>query len=250
MDLRSGARTGAAGAPAPVLTPAARAGFEEGVGLVFSQWTALVLAVDNGWGGPDSAAKADYFIEDTLEWFAKKKGAARGARPRSAGNSARAAPPAAWGAARTPDAPRRVPPPPAEHFADELELELADTLLEEFHVEAEDGSPAQVAKQLVELHAACCRNDASVLQQLRARQVQAAGAAAASKRQVVDLDGAELDGDSSSGSGSDDGSGNGMDEDMDDAAPAPAAVPIKAPPAPPVVDADGFELVQKRRGRR
>lgn len=33
---------------------------------------------------------------------------------------------------------------PAEHFADELELELADTLLEEFHLEAEDGSPAQV----------------------------------------------------------------------------------------------------------
>lgn len=35
----------------------------------------------------------------------------------------------------------------AEHYADELEMELADTLLEEFHVEAEDGSPAQVWHQ-------------------------------------------------------------------------------------------------------
>lgn len=34
--------------------------------------------------------------------------------------------------------------PAAEHFVDELEVELADTLLEDFQVEAEDGSPAQV----------------------------------------------------------------------------------------------------------
>lgn len=54
------------------------------------------------------------------------------------------------------------------------------------------------------------------------------------------------DDDDSSCSGSDDD----MDEDMADA--APSAVPIAAaqPPPAPVVDADGFELVQKRRGRR
>jgi hypothetical protein len=43
-----------------------------------------------------------------------------------------------------------------------------------------------------------------------------------------------------------------MDTDMGDA--VPAAVPMAAaagqPPPAPVVDADGFELVQKRRGRR
>lgn len=62
----------------------------------------------------------------------------------------------------------------------------------------------------------------------------------------VDLDGAEVDDDSSS-SGSSDGSD--MDEDMQDAAPAPAAVPVKQP-VQPVIDEDGFELVQKRRGKR
>jgi hypothetical protein len=57
------------------LSSAAKAGFEEGVGLVFSQWTALVLAVENEWGGHDSAAKADYLIDDTIQWFYRKKGA-------------------------------------------------------------------------------------------------------------------------------------------------------------------------------
>lgn len=199
MDLRSGTRTG----PVAQLSGPAKEGFEEGVAIIFSQWTALVLAVENQWGGSESASKADYLIEDILEWFYKKK----------------------------------------EHYADELEMELADALLEEFHVEVEDGSPSQVAKQLVELYAACLRNDASVLQQLRQRQ---ATGAAASKKCVVDLDGAQMDDDSSSSDA--DSDDDEVDEDMGDAA-APAAVPLKVPQAP-VVDADGFELVQKRRGRR
>lgn len=58
----------------------------------------------------------------------------------------------------------------------------------------------------------------------------------------VDLDGAEVDDDSSSSDGDD------MDEDMADAA-VPAAVPIKQP-FQPVIDDDGFKLVQKRKGRR
>lgn len=70
MDLRSGTRT----TTTPQLSPEAKAGFEEGVGLIFSHWTALVLAVENQWGGPDSATKADYFIDDIIEWFHKKKG--------------------------------------------------------------------------------------------------------------------------------------------------------------------------------
>jgi hypothetical protein len=40
-----------------------------------------------------------------------------------------------------------------EHYADELEMELADALLEEFHVEVEDGSPSQVRNAM---HMACC----------------------------------------------------------------------------------------------
>lgn len=87
MDLRSGTVVGGAAGPSrgaaaqqqqqqQRLAGAAKAGFEEGVSLIFSAWTALVLAVENQWGGPDSETKADYFIEDTLDWFYRKKGAA------------------------------------------------------------------------------------------------------------------------------------------------------------------------------
>lgn len=71
MELRSGHVAG------PLLqlpSPEAKAGFEEGVGLVFSQWTALCLAVEQEWGGPDSEDKANYLIDDTIQWFYKKKG--------------------------------------------------------------------------------------------------------------------------------------------------------------------------------
>lgn len=64
----------------------------------------------------------------------------------------------------------------------------------------------------------------------------------------MDLDGADVGTSSSS-----DGDNDDMDEDMAEA--APSAVPqataaAEEPPSGPVIDADGFELVQKRRGRR
>jgi hypothetical protein len=68
----------------------------------------------------------------------------------------------------------------------------------------------------------------------------------------VDLDGTEV-GSSSSSSGSDDGSDDDdmMDADAPDTpAPAAAAAAAAQQPAAPVVDADGFEMVQTRRSRR
>jgi pre-rRNA-processing protein TSR2 len=60
------------------MSPEAKAGFEEGVGLVFSQWTALCLAVEQEWGGPDSEDKANHMIDDVIQWFYKKRGACSG----------------------------------------------------------------------------------------------------------------------------------------------------------------------------
>lgn len=57
------------------MSPEAKAGFEEGVGLVFSQWTALCLAVEEQWGGPESEDKANYLIDEVIQWFYKKRGA-------------------------------------------------------------------------------------------------------------------------------------------------------------------------------
>eukprot|EP00891_Asterochloris_glomerata_P000425 jgi/Astpho2/425/Aster-x0926 len=151
-----------------VLPQQARPRFEEGVNLLFSRWTALCLAIDNEWGGRNSREKAEQIYNDVLHWFYNHK----------------------------------------EHYADDLEVDLQDILLQDFNLEAQDDS---------------CREVATVL---------------------VDRDGTVLDDDSS-----DDSSEDGSDMQMDEAE-APAAVRLDAPKAP-VVDDDGFELVQgKSKGRR
>lgn len=70
------------------------------------------------------------------------------------------------------------------------------------------------------------------------------------KHHVVNMQNAvQAEGSSSSGDSSDDD----MDEDMSDAVPAAVSVAAAAAPQQwqePVVDADGFELVQRRKGRR
>lgn len=69
--------TAAAGPALQLPSQQAKEGFEEGVGLLFSAWTALVLAVENEWGGPDSSDKANFLIDDIIQWFYRKKGACR-----------------------------------------------------------------------------------------------------------------------------------------------------------------------------
>jgi hypothetical protein len=73
----------------------------------------------------------------------------------------------------------------AEHYVDDLEMELTDALLGDFQLEAEDGSPRQVAGTLVALYQACCRNDAGPLQQLRQQQAAAATSTRASRPAAV-----------------------------------------------------------------
>lgn len=114
--------------PESALPPAARPAFDEGATLIFRRWTALQLAVEQGWGGHQSLAKADSMIRDVLVWFHNHK----------------------------------------EHYADELQMDLEDMMSEDFNVELEDGSPELVSKALVELWHGCCRGDLQELQRLRA----------------------------------------------------------------------------------
>ena len=57
---------------------AARPSFEEGLALVMHRWTALNLAIEHGWGGTSSAAKAEELYANLLEWFYTCKGAPPG----------------------------------------------------------------------------------------------------------------------------------------------------------------------------
>eukprot|EP00873_Tetraselmis_striata_P003281 jgi/Tetstr1/423545/TSEL_014218.t1 len=192
MNLRSGSVVGEG-----VLPAEGRPYFEEGCRLVFDRWTALKLAVEQGWGGPQSTDKALDVLDDVADWFYRRK----------------------------------------DHYEDELEEELTAALSEDFNCDCEDGSPLQVAKALTELYRELCKGDLSGLERLRAT---APASTQSCRVEQVDRDGTVLDGDDSD-----------SDVEMGDAtmgeAPGPAAPP--QPPPGPVIDDDGFELVQKPRRR-
>ncbi|GAX83506.1 hypothetical protein CEUSTIGMA_g10931.t1 [Chlamydomonas eustigma] len=195
---------------AHILRPEHRPAFEEGIRQIFLRWTALCLAVENSWGGASSKEKAEGLKQEVLDWFYKKK----------------------------------------EHYADELEELLDDAILHDFNVEAEDGSPRQVAEALVSIYKECFEGDYSAVQRM---QANAANGAAKSKRQVVDNDGTVMGEDSGGDSSSDDDELDN-DEEMEDVtitgATGTGAVPMESSrPMGPVVDEEGFTVVQ-RRGKR
>lgn len=47
--------------------------FEEGVGYILKSWTALKLAVEQEWGGIESAEKRDWMIDVIVDVFGKRK---------------------------------------------------------------------------------------------------------------------------------------------------------------------------------
>lgn len=128
---------------------------------------------------------------------------------------------------------------PADPEQTELEEVLDEALQVDFNVQAEDDSPYQVARSLVNMYTQVSRGNASYVESLRqqapasAATCQNADGAAAEESSSSD----EEDGDDSDGEAMDEG---GEDMEMDD-----------APPAGPVVDGDGFQVVQRKgRGRR
>lgn len=170
----------------------ARPLFEEGVRHLFARWTALCLAIENQWGGATSAQKGEWLLQESVQWFYRNKGARTLVHARRSDRRHF----------------KRDHCAAAEHYADDLEEELEDALLQDFNVEAEDGSPAevslgggrslvsglsehglllQVSKALVKLYQECLQGNFATVLQLReaAARAAAAPATARSKRQVV-----------------------------------------------------------------
>ena len=183
------------------MPPARKPMFEEGCAILFSKWTALQLAVANEWGGSSSKDKAQSLLAEVIHWFYTTK----------------------------------------DLEPSDLEDLLDEAIQVDFNVQAEDDSPYQVARSLVNMHNQVAGGDDSYIQKLR--ESQPMGASHMEARPAVP---GEDEGSSSSddeeGSGSEDG-GEAMDVDMED---APAAAPQG-----PVVDEDGFQVVQRKgKGRR
>ncbi|GAA5811208.1 hypothetical protein MFLAVUS_004639 [Mucor flavus] len=102
--------------------------FEEGVSYIFHNWTALKLAVEQDWGGVESAEKREWMIDLIVGHFDKRG---------------------------------------SQLDIDEIEDVLAQIMTDEFNATLEDDSPYLVAKHLVLLYAQCVKGDFSEVERLR-----------------------------------------------------------------------------------
>ncbi|KAF6982664.1 hypothetical protein CFC21_001027 [Triticum aestivum] len=110
------------------LSPQAAAALQEGIGLVFGRWTALQMAVENEWGGPDSRAKADQLAASILSWFTNSKG---------------------------------------PYYYEDLEDMMFDRIYKSLNSNFADGSIREVAEQFFMMHEECLENNFSSIEKLR-----------------------------------------------------------------------------------
>ncbi|WPT16431.1 Pre-rRNA-processing protein tsr2 [Picochlorum sp. SENEW3] len=126
-----------------------------------------------------------------------------------------------------------------DHEMSDLEELLDEVIQVDFHVQAEDDSPYMVARSLVNMYNQVANGDSSYVDTLR-QQHQDRAALDKSVRDPGASHGGDFMGDSSSSDDDEEEQGEeGSAEDVD----------MEEADAAPVVDEDGFQMVQRRRGR-
>ncbi|KAJ6841294.1 pre-rRNA-processing protein TSR2 [Iris pallida] len=110
------------------LSPETLAKFSEGIALVLSRWTALQMAVENGWGGRESRQKSSNLADSVLSWFSQSSDAL---------------------------------------YIDDLENFLDEEMAVSFNTEIEDGSVEEVAEQLMVMHEGCLEGNYESIEKLR-----------------------------------------------------------------------------------
>lgn len=73
MNLRDGSVVGGSKGSLPPSSVVSQE-FARGAARVLGRWTALRLAVEGGWGGAESEAKAGLLLDDVVAWFASDSG--------------------------------------------------------------------------------------------------------------------------------------------------------------------------------
>ncbi|WOK91758.1 pre-rRNA-processing protein [Canna indica] len=114
--------------PHDVLSPQSLSALGEGISLVFSRWTALQMAVENGWGGRDSRLKYEELASTIVSWFSQSKDLL---------------------------------------YIDDLENMLDDSMQDVFNTEITDGSIEEVAEQLMIMYEDCLKGNYESIQKLR-----------------------------------------------------------------------------------
>ncbi|KAF9976309.1 hypothetical protein BGZ73_008797 [Actinomortierella ambigua] len=123
--------------------------FREGVEYLFHSWTALKLAVDGEWGGHESAAKRDWFIDTIVDYFGE--------------NGSK-----------------------IDTF--DLEDILLQIMNDEFSIMLEDQSEQHIAKILERLYLECTHGKYDLVQTLKQDSQKISGAYQSSRRKNADDD--------------------------------------------------------------
>jgi len=205
--------------PTITLTPPQTINFEHGLTLILNTWPALSLAVENEFGGPDSADKRDWMCGAVAELFES-----------------------------TPDT-----------TTDDLEIFLSALLLDEFSTSLEDDSSYHTAQKIILLRTQCSQSNFSALPVLQDvwEKVTGAGKKRVQVVQTEILDDDGEDDGSDDEDEDDEDEDDEMDIDGDDdtskeskrEGEIPQLVPVRER-VEKVLDGDGFELVQSRRSKR
>jgi pre-rRNA-processing protein TSR2 len=125
---------------------------------------------------------------------------------------------------------------------DDVDEMLLDIMAEEFEVEVEDGTSKSVAKDIVKIWKEAFEGNAATVLQLEADVVRMGDAKVVAQTQPASGDSDFEDEDD----GEDDDEEDGEDDEMEEDAP-PLVESQQTPTRPePVVDEDGFTLVQGR----
>ncbi|XP_047310951.1 pre-rRNA-processing protein TSR2-like [Impatiens glandulifera] len=102
---------------------------EQGIGLLFSRWSALQMAVSDNWGGGDSIMKSQNLAAEVLSWFTHSKEAVL--------------------------------------YIDDLEDILDESMISLFNTEIEDNSIEEIAEKLMVMHEECLQGNYNSIQILK-----------------------------------------------------------------------------------
>ncbi|KAK1251987.1 hypothetical protein MKX07_007466 [Trichoderma sp. CBMAI-0711] len=202
------------------LPPAAtrQSNFEQAVACALHLWPALTLAVQNGWGGPDSADKRDWFAGAVVDLFPEFTDAQPGEAARTT--------------AEEPD-------------MEDVETVLLQVMVDEFEVNIDDDSALEVARSIVKARSECAIGEFNEeVKKLRERFANRKGTKVDQMFKKAEDQDQDTDWESGDSGEDDDDEGNGGDVDMDEAPPL-VSVPKEKPA--PEVDDDGFTKVTRKK---
>jgi len=207
--------------------------FARGILALLDLWPALTIAVTEQWGGPDSLAKKTWLASVIIDEFESHATFLPNPTPTSLSSSL------------TPTSPRRVDPStatksPLDH--DDLADLLNQIMSDEFDANIEDGSIDAVTADIIRLwRDVLSVAPVAIVETLerKAGEVKKGSVKATMGGDLVEVD----DNDDSE-------TGSESEEDRMEVDPAPQLVYREEERPEPIVDEDGFTLVQGKGKRR